>query len=73
MIGACAMGTGMFRVGNALEPLPEDRCYDNQSDAIKAMYEMVEAYGNRTPIAIWNDRDYIIILALCGQHFHSVA
>jgi hypothetical protein len=61
-----------WRVGKACDPLPEDKTYGDERAAIEKATTMADAYGFNTAIAVWNERDDIVHLFLCGQQFRSV-
>lgn len=60
-----------WRVGHAIDPQPEDKTYDNEREAIERAAHRADCYGFNVPIAVWNDRDEIEHLYLCGQRFKS--
>jgi hypothetical protein len=44
----------------------------DEKAAIEKASAMADAYGWNTPIAVWDDKDEIVHLFLCGQQFRSV-
>lgn len=62
----------IYRVGIATDPQPEDRIYDCEQQAIEKAQDMVDAYGVKTPIAVWDEQDDPVWLFLLGEQFRKV-
>ncbi len=62
----------LWRVGNALNPQDNDRSFDDELDAIR-MAEAMARPAWSTPVAVWDDRDDIVHLFLCGDQFKRVS
>jgi hypothetical protein len=66
-IGTCS--SKPWRVGIAADPLPEDRRYDDEREAIEAAARMVEAQGWNVAVAVWDERDDPVWLFMLGEQF----
>jgi hypothetical protein len=61
-----------YCVGQANDPQPEDKLrYYDFSEAVVKARSMADCDFNR-PIAVWDERDEIVRLYICGQQFRSV-
>lgn len=57
-----------YRIGLALDPQTEDPHVIDYTPALDRAAKMVAAYGSKTPIAMW-ENDEIILVWMCGQCF----
>jgi hypothetical protein len=59
-----------WRVGQANDPQPEDKTYNDESAAIAKAKHRADCDW-KVPVAVWDERDEIVHLFLCGQHFQQ--
>jgi hypothetical protein len=58
-----------WRVGIARDPVPCDRFFDSEWEAIEKATVMAAVYGFNEPIAIWDERDEPAWIFMLGAQF----